>query len=416
MGDSVVHALDGVDLTIGVGEFASITGRRQRQEHHDAPDRCLDRPTPAATRSPAASWTAARLPPARSAPLHRFVYQDFNSSTDLRLYNVPPPHLRTIVGGPAKALEPWNARPGPPRPPKPNELSGGERQLSRHRRALSTSRRSCCRRANLQPRLAHREQSWSFQRAARSGRHHILSRLMAVAAQAERVYICGTENHAGPPGGRVVPPGNVGQRSYQQSTMPTRAEAGTGAPGRKHVLFQIINMALRDLLCQPLRRCSDARLIIAWRRSSPQCPTSRAPSATSSSASKPGLETFTIVPSLAKSGAESWEHDTAHRRGRRGQPRLPRLPQRWPAPPPRSAPRACPSSIQQQQASHRRRQPTSLRRQVLLQELQGRFISRVDCTSKKRWWSGLPRRPRPGSAEPRGEPTSGRRYTFCVSA
>ena len=26
MGDNVVHALDGVDLTIGAGEFVSITG------------------------------------------------------------------------------------------------------------------------------------------------------------------------------------------------------------------------------------------------------------------------------------------------------------------------------------------------------------------------------------------------------
>lgn len=142
MGDSIVHALDGVDLNVGAGEFVSITGAsgsgKSTMMHLIG---CLDRPT--AGRYTLADQRVDTLRDYRLAQIRNkyigFVFQTFNlinrtSAVD----NVAVPLIYARATGARtramKALERVGLAPRAHH--KPNELSGGERQRVAIARAL----------------------------------------------------------------------------------------------------------------------------------------------------------------------------------------------------------------------------------------------------------------------------------------
>ena len=142
MGDSVVHALDGVDLRIKRGEFVSITGPsgsgKSTLMHLIG---CLDRPTAGVYKL--ADQRADRLSDRRLARIRNkyigFVFQTFNLiNRTTAIENVALPLLyarrRGARGRALKALE----RVGLTARAKhrPSELSGGERQRVAIARAL----------------------------------------------------------------------------------------------------------------------------------------------------------------------------------------------------------------------------------------------------------------------------------------
>lgn len=142
MGDSVVHALDGVDMDIAAGEFVSITGPsgsgKSTMMHLLG---CLDRPTSGSYNfngQPIDTYSAKQLARIRNQEIG-FIFQTFNlinRTTALDNVAIPliyarqqavrKPALAALerVGLTARAYH------------KPSELSGGERQRVAIARAI----------------------------------------------------------------------------------------------------------------------------------------------------------------------------------------------------------------------------------------------------------------------------------------
>ena len=142
MGDSVVHALDGVDMDIAAGEFVSITGPsgsgKSTVMHLLG---CLDRPTSGSYNfngQPINTYSAKQLARIRNQEIG-FVFQTFNlinRTTALDNVAIPliyarkqavrKPALAALdrVGLTARAYH------------RPSELSGGERQRVAIARAI----------------------------------------------------------------------------------------------------------------------------------------------------------------------------------------------------------------------------------------------------------------------------------------
>jgi putative ABC transport system ATP-binding protein len=142
MGDSVVHALDGVDLAVEAGEFVSITGAsgsgKSTMMHLIG---CLDRPT--SGRYVLADQRVDSMRDYRLAQIRNkyigFVFQTFNlinRTTAVENVAVPLIYARTS-GAKSKAMKALDrvglAHRGHH---KPSELSGGERQRVAIARAL----------------------------------------------------------------------------------------------------------------------------------------------------------------------------------------------------------------------------------------------------------------------------------------
>jgi putative ABC transport system ATP-binding protein len=142
MGDSVVHALDGVDLTIARGEFISITGPsgsgKSTIMHLIG---CLDRPTSGQYRLD--NQRVDRLNDRRLAKIRNtnigFVFQTFNLiNRTSAMENVAIPLVYARRRGVRALAMKSLARVGLAERAyhKPSELSGGERQRVAIARAL----------------------------------------------------------------------------------------------------------------------------------------------------------------------------------------------------------------------------------------------------------------------------------------
>ncbi|HOW17570.1 MAG TPA: ABC transporter ATP-binding protein [Phycisphaerae bacterium] len=196
MGDSVVHALDGVDLDVAAGEFVSITGAsgsgKSTLMHLIG---CLDRPTSGTYElagQPVATLNDRQLARIRNERIG-FVFQTFNlvnrtSAVD----NVAVPLIYARKGntrGPAMAAL---ARVGIDHRAhhKPSELSGGERQRVAIARAIVNNPPLLLAdepTGNLDSRTGEQILQ-TFHELHRSGVTIVLvTHEMAVAAQAQRV-------------------------------------------------------------------------------------------------------------------------------------------------------------------------------------------------------------------------------------
>jgi putative ABC transport system ATP-binding protein len=142
MGDSIVHALDGVDLAIAAGEFVSITGAsgsgKSTMMHLIG---CLDRPT--GGKYELAGQRVDCLRDRRLAQIRNryigFVFQTFNLiNRTSALDNVAVPLIYARSSGArSKALRALERVGLAHRAHhRPNELSGGERQRVAIARAL----------------------------------------------------------------------------------------------------------------------------------------------------------------------------------------------------------------------------------------------------------------------------------------
>jgi len=142
MGDSVVHALDGVDLRVTQGEFISITGAsgsgKSTIMHLIG---CLDRPTSGEYRL--AGQRVDRMSDRRLAQVRNryigFVFQTFNLiNRTSAMENVAVPLIYARSGGANKKAMKALERVGLNKRAhhKPSELSGGERQRVAIARAL----------------------------------------------------------------------------------------------------------------------------------------------------------------------------------------------------------------------------------------------------------------------------------------
>jgi len=142
MGDAVVHALDGVDLTVEAGEFLSITGAsgsgKSTMMHLIG---CLDRPT--SGQYLIAGQRVDQLSDRRLAGIRNkyigFVFQTFNLiNRTTAMENVALPLVYARQGGARRLASTALERVGLTQRAhhRPSELSGGERQRVAIARAL----------------------------------------------------------------------------------------------------------------------------------------------------------------------------------------------------------------------------------------------------------------------------------------
>jgi putative ABC transport system ATP-binding protein len=134
MGDSIVRALDGVDLDIAQGEFVAITGAsgsgKSTMMHLLG---CLDRPTAGSYRldgRDVSDLSDTELAAVRNRKIG-FVFQTFNlinRTTALENVGIPLFYSRKAnLAGPSRRALEWVGLAGRAHH-NPNELSGGERQ------------------------------------------------------------------------------------------------------------------------------------------------------------------------------------------------------------------------------------------------------------------------------------------------
>ncbi len=144
MGDSLVRALDGVDLTIERGEFVAITGAsgsgKSTMMHLLG---CLDRPTEGAyvlNGRDVSGMSDGELADVRNRYIG-FVFQTFNlinRTSALENVSVPLFYARRINTREASLRALQRVGLGPRAHHRPNELSGGERQRVAIARAIVT--------------------------------------------------------------------------------------------------------------------------------------------------------------------------------------------------------------------------------------------------------------------------------------
>jgi len=231
MGDSVVHALDGVDLDVGAGEFVSITGPsgsgKSTMMHLIG---CLDRPT--SGQYLLDGQRVDRLNDRRMARVRNrsigFVFQTFNLiNRTTALDNVTVPLIYARRRGARmtalKALERVGLAGRSHH--RPSELSGGERQRVAIARAL----------VNDPPLLLADEPTGNLD--SRTGEqilelfHELhtegvtvvlVTHEMAVAAQAQRVIRMRD--------GKIIEDRRVDER-FREELLADRLQAGTRGTG-----------------------------------------------------------------------------------------------------------------------------------------------------------------------------------------
>jgi putative ABC transport system ATP-binding protein len=232
MGDSVVHALDGVDLTIDRGEFVSITGAsgsgKSTIMHLIG---CLDRPTKGQyllDDQRVDLLSDRRLARIRNKYIG-FVFQTFNlinRTTALDNVALPLVYARQYGahGLAHKALDRVGLAPRARH--KPNELSGGERQRVAIARALVNNPPLLLAdepTGNLDTRTGAQIMELFHELHASGVTIILVTHEMAIAAQAQRVIRMRD--------GRILEDRRV-DAAYQRELLAERIDASGGHAGQ----------------------------------------------------------------------------------------------------------------------------------------------------------------------------------------